>query len=84
MPDVSARPDPEFAHADAANARYAAGKPTSPVAVKIDNTARLRLIVQTTLMQLPATQQIQKNSPPTEVKIRSSHFYNKAGGDVPR
>jgi len=51
-------------------ARYAAGKPTSPVAVKIDNTARLRLIVQTTLLQLLATRQIQGDRPPVELRIR--------------
>ena len=51
-------------------ARYASGKPTSPVAVKIDNTARLRLIVQTTLLQLLATRQIQSDRPPVELRVR--------------
>lgn len=50
-------------------ARYAGGKPTSPVAVKIDNTARLRLIVQTTLLQLLATRQIQSDRPPCELRV---------------
>jgi propanediol dehydratase large subunit len=51
-------------------ARYATGKPTSPVAVKIDNTARLRLIVQTTLLQLLATRQIQIDRSPMELQVR--------------
>jgi propanediol dehydratase large subunit len=50
-------------------ARYAAVKPTVPVPVKIDNTARLRLIVQTTLMHLRETQQVQGNKPPSELRI---------------
>jgi len=50
-------------------ARYAAGKPTSPVAVKIDNTARLRLIVQTTLLQLLAKQQVQSDRAPCELRV---------------
>jgi len=49
-------------------ARYAMGKPTNPVAVKIDNTARLRLIVQTTLMHLRETQQVERDRPPTELR----------------
>jgi hypothetical protein len=51
-------------------ARYAGGKATVPVAVKIDSTARLRLIVQTTLLQLLATRQIQSGRPPCELKAR--------------
>jgi propanediol dehydratase large subunit len=51
-------------------ARYAGGKPASPVAVKIDNTARLRLIVQTTLLQLLATRQIQSGRAPCELHAR--------------
>ena len=50
-------------------ARYAGGKPASPVAVKIDNTARLRLIVQTTLLQLLAKQQVQADRPPSELRV---------------
>ena len=47
-------------------ARYGQDKPTSPVAVKIDNTARLRLIVQTTLLQHFETQLIQSGKPSVE------------------
>jgi propanediol dehydratase large subunit len=50
-------------------ARYALAKPTSPVAVKIDNTARLRLIVQTTLLQHFETQQIQTGKSPVELNL---------------
>jgi hypothetical protein len=50
-------------------ARYALGKPTAPVAVKIDNTARLRLIVQTTLLQHFETQQIRRDQPPMELNF---------------
>jgi len=51
-------------------ARYATDRLTIPVPVKIDNTARLRLIVQTTLMHLRETQQIERNRLPTELRIR--------------
>jgi propanediol dehydratase large subunit len=48
-------------------ARYAGGKATTPVPVKIDNTARLRLIVQTALLHMKETQQIDESRPPTEL-----------------
>jgi propanediol dehydratase large subunit len=50
-------------------ARYALGEPTVPVPVKIDNTARLRLIVQTTLMHLRETRQVERDRPPTELRV---------------
>jgi hypothetical protein len=50
-------------------ARYATGQPTTPVPVKIDNTARLRLIVQTTLLHLRETQQIEHGRPPSELRV---------------
>jgi len=49
-------------------ARYALGKPVVPVRVQVDNTARLRLIVQTTLLHLLETQQVQQGRPPTELR----------------
>jgi hypothetical protein len=52
-------------------ARYAAQRPTSPVPVKIDNTARLRLIVQTMLMHLRETREVQSDKPPTELELAS-------------
>jgi propanediol dehydratase large subunit len=50
-------------------ARYALGKPTTPVAVKIDTTARLRLIVQTTLLQHFETLQIRRDQRPMELNF---------------
>jgi hypothetical protein len=52
-------------------ARYATNKPTTPVPVKIDNTARLRLIVQTTLMHLKETRQVDEGREPVELVIRT-------------
>lgn len=51
-------------------ALYATGRSASPVAVKIDNTARLRLIVQTTLMQYQATRRVDPLLPPTELRLQ--------------
>ena len=48
---------------------YATGQPTTPVPGKIDNTVRLRLFVQTTLLHLRETQQIERNRPPTELRV---------------
>jgi len=50
-------------------ARYATDSPTVPVSAKIDNTARLRLIVQATLMHWYETQQIDEEKHPTELKV---------------
>jgi propanediol dehydratase large subunit len=49
-------------------ARYAQRKPTSPAPVKIDNTARLRLIVQTTLLHHRETEMVD-DRPPTELRF---------------
>ncbi len=49
-------------------ARYAQHKPTTPVPVEIDNTARLRLIVQTTLLHRKETDEIEENRPPSDVR----------------
>jgi propanediol dehydratase large subunit len=51
-------------------ALYALNKPTVPVPVKIDNTARLRLIVQTTLMHLQETAQANRDVSPVELRIK--------------
>ena len=50
-------------------ARYALEKPTEPVPVRIDSTARLRLIVQTLLMHLRETREIDHGSPPIELRL---------------
>jgi propanediol dehydratase large subunit len=49
-------------------ARYAQHLPTSPVPVRIDNTARLRLIVQTTLLHRRETEMVE-NKVPTELRL---------------
>ncbi len=51
-------------------ALYASGKSAVPVSVKIDNTVRLRLIVQTTLLQCRATQMVDPDRPPEELRLR--------------
>ena len=48
-------------------ARYAKDEPTTPVAVKIDNSARLRLIVKTALLHRHETDQIEQDRPPEEL-----------------
>jgi propanediol dehydratase large subunit len=50
-------------------ARYAAGRPATPVSVKIDNMMRLRLIVHTTLMHLRETREIRPGVAPAEMKV---------------
>jgi hypothetical protein len=47
-------------------ARYAKGVVTTPVPVQVDNWARLRLIVKTTLLHRRETEQIQ-DLPPAEL-----------------
>ena len=44
-------------------ARDAQHQPTPPVPVKIDNTARLRLIVQTTLLHRRETERVEDKAP---------------------
>ncbi len=47
-------------------ARYALGKSTTPVSVKIDNGARLRLIVKTALLHRRETDEVRPNQAPVE------------------
>jgi propanediol dehydratase large subunit len=49
-------------------ARYAVGRPATPVPVTIDNMMRLRLIVHTTLMHLRETGETVANGAPMELK----------------
>lgn len=58
-----------YRHAGRNAARYALNKPTTPAPAKIDNFARLRLIVQTTLLHLRETRAVEKGRPPSEVKF---------------
>ena len=48
---------------------YALGKTTVPVAVKIDNSARLRLIVKTALLHRRETDEVNENQPPIELRF---------------
>lgn len=50
-------------------ARYALGKTTLPVGVKIDNTARLRLIVKTALLHRRETDEVQEDKLPVELRF---------------
>ena len=50
-------------------ARYALEKQTSPVTVKIDNTVRLRLIVQTALLQRFEAKHIEPDRQPVELRM---------------
>lgn len=50
-------------------ARYAKGEPVSPLPTVIDNTARLKYIVQTTLMHMKETEEVNPHIPPKELKI---------------
>ena len=50
-------------------ARYALGVPTVPVAVEIDNGARLRLIVKTALLHRRETDEARADQPPMELRF---------------
>jgi len=50
--------------------RYARKENITPVQVKVDNTARLRLIVQTTLMHLRATRMVAPQGRIMELRVR--------------
>jgi len=52
-------------------AKYANGEPVLPVPVEIDNMARLKYIVKTTLLHLCETEQVDPNKPAQEVLVRS-------------
>lgn len=48
---------------------YALGRSPTPVAVKIDNTARLRLIVKTALLHRRETEEIREDQLPVELRF---------------
>ncbi|MEW5979995.1 MAG: glycerol dehydratase reactivase beta/small subunit family protein [Acidobacteriota bacterium] len=50
-------------------ARYARGEPVLPVPIQIDNMARLRYIVQTTILHLLETRQVVKDRVPQAVRL---------------
>lgn len=49
-------------------AKYAKGEAVLPVPVQIDNMARLKYIVRTTILHLRETEQVAKGRPPEEVE----------------
>jgi hypothetical protein len=48
-------------------AKYAKGEPVTPVPTRIDNTARLKYIVKTTVLHLHETRQVVKDRKPQEL-----------------
>jgi propanediol dehydratase large subunit len=50
-------------------ARYAKGEAPPPVGVKVDNTARLRLIVKTALLHRRETECVRLDQPPVELRF---------------
>lgn len=50
-------------------ARYAKGIPVSPLTIVIDNTARLKYIVQTTLLHMKETEEVNPHRPSQELRI---------------
>jgi len=62
---------PETYHTMGKNAaRYAKGTPTVPLPSVIDNMARLKYIVKTTLMHMKETEQVNLHWPPKELRIK--------------
>lgn len=53
-------------------AKYAKGEPVLPVPIQIDNTARLKYIVRTTILHLRETNQVRSGKPPQEIRIVKS------------
>jgi propanediol dehydratase large subunit len=51
-------------------AKYAKGEPVLPVPIAIDNMARLKYIVKTTLLHLCETQQVKVDRLPQEIRLR--------------
>lgn len=58
-------------------ALHALGKPAAPIPVHSDNTVRLRLIVQTTLLHLRETQCVQRDRQPTDLCIAAAGSADK-------
>ncbi|MCW5978190.1 MAG: propanediol/glycerol family dehydratase large subunit [Bryobacteraceae bacterium] len=50
-------------------AKYAKGEPVLPVPTQIDNMARLKYIVKTTILHLRETEQVRKDKPAQEVQF---------------
>jgi propanediol dehydratase large subunit len=52
-------------------AKYAKGEPVLPVPTQIDNMARLKYIVKTTILHLRETEQVAAGKAPTELALRA-------------
>jgi propanediol dehydratase large subunit len=63
-------------------AGYALGRNVEPVRVPLDTTARLRLIVQTTLLHLLETQQVTPGAPPKTLLVDTGSAIPKAKEDA--
>jgi propanediol dehydratase large subunit len=50
-------------------AKYAKGEPVLPVPIQIDNMARLKYIVNTTILHHRETEQVVKGKPPVEIRV---------------
>src|SRR5262249_22032826 len=50
-------------------AKYAKGEPVLPVPTQIDNMARLKYIVKTTVLHLRETEQLIHGKPPQEIRL---------------
>ncbi len=53
-------------------ALHALHKPAAPIPVRSDNTVRLRLIVQTTLMHLKETECVERERAPAELRVAAA------------
>jgi hypothetical protein len=51
-------------------AKYAKAEPVLPVPVQIDNMARLKYIVKTTILHLRETERVVPGKPPQEIEVR--------------
>jgi propanediol dehydratase large subunit len=51
-------------------AKYAKGEPVLPVPVQIDNMARLKYIVKTTVLHLRETERVVGGKPPQEIRLK--------------
>jgi len=52
-------------------AKYAKGEPVLPVPIQIDNLARLKYIVKTTILHLRETEQVDPYKPPQELRTHA-------------
>ena len=52
-------------------AKYAKGEPVLPVPIQIDNMARLKYIVRTTILHLRETDQVIPGKPPQELEVHA-------------